>query len=167
MRTKTPWFAAGALLLLLTAVILLWPGSTRASAGPTDIERSWSFSLDRVHRVPGESESRMFGFVFEVDSFGRPALMNAFDCPGTAPESREDPEIGRTYRWRLADAGKRVLSEGTHFDNIALYTPGENEACEKTVAGAHGMAIRVPFVAGAKTLTIELIGTRTDKEEHR
>lgn len=167
MRTKTPWFAAGVFLLLLTAAIALRPESTRASAQSTNVESTWTFPLDRVHRVPGESEQRMFGFVFEVDSFGRPALVNAFDCPGTAPESREDPDFGRTYRWRIFDAAKRVLSEGTHFDNIALYTPGEDAACEKTLAGAHGMAIRMPFVAGAKTLTLELIGTRTDKEEHR
>lgn len=167
MRTKTPWFAVGVLLLLLTAVIALRPASTRASAGPTKVESTWTFPLDRVHRVPGESEQRMFGFVFEVDSFGRPALVNAFDCPGTAPESREDPDFGRTYRWRISDASKRVLSEGTHFDNIALYTPGQDEACEKTSAGAHGMAIRMPFVAGARSLTLELIETRTDEEKHR
>ena len=162
-----------ALRIALGLVVLLGAGlpvlarlAESGGAAHAASNDSWTFDLNQAQDLRrGDSAESMAAFLFQVDTDGSLTLERSFRLDGTPPVSREIPDWGRTYEWRLLDDEGRVLRRGRHFDRLAEYTSNPEGGCDKSLMGAHAMMLRVPDAPRATRVEISIVGLRTDREE--
>ena len=155
---------------VMTCALMAWR-LTPLTPSPVAAEAAsaWTFSVEDYEDMrPADHDDpdSMLALLFDVGTEGELHLNKFWCLAGTAPKSRELPDWGRFYTWRVIAQDGEVLVRGTHFDHLARYTPSQEGGCDKTIAGEHAMLVRVPDHDRAHTVEIEIDRVRTDMEEN-